>query len=87
MLTKSHDEVSISKDSFFTYVLLRKDYQQLTVLMTTLNSNVCRLSKELLIIHKGTKGVENINKRAWTSPGKFLEVKTCLTYSFENYDY
>lgn len=64
MLIKSCSEVSISKDdSFFTYALLGKDYQPLIVLMTSLNSNVCKLSKELLIIHKGTKGVENCNKR------------------------
>lgn len=61
MLIKSCNEVSISKDdSFFTYVLLKNDYQPL---MTSLNSNVCKLSKALLIIHKGTKGVEDFNKK------------------------
>lgn len=64
-LIKSCNEVSISKDdSFFTYALLGKDYQPLIVLMTSLNANICKLWKELLIIHKGTKGVENYNKRA-----------------------
>ena len=77
MLIKSSEEVSISKDdSFFTYALLGNDYQPLIVLMTGLNSNVCKLSKELLIIHKGTKGVENFTKKAYTSPGKFPKFKT-----------
>lgn len=78
MLIKSWNEVSISKDdSFFTYALLGKDYQPLIVLMTSLNSNVCKLSKELLLIHKGTRGVEKLYKRAHTSPRKLTEVATC----------
>lgn len=61
MLIESWNKVSISKDdSFFTYALLGKDYQPLIVLMTSLNSNVCKLSKKLLIIHKGTRGVEKL---------------------------
>lgn len=74
MLTKS-DEVSVSKESSFIYAPLRKDHKQLTVLMTNLNSNVCRLSKELLIIHKGIKGVENFNKGLGLVQGSFLKSK------------
>lgn len=52
------------KMTAFHLCTLGKDYQPLIVLMTSLNSNVCKLSEELLIIHKGTRGVENCNKRA-----------------------
>lgn len=75
MLIKSCNEVSILKDdSFFTYTLLGKDYQPLIVL-TRLNSTVCKLSKELLIIHKGKKVLKMLTKGLRLVQGRFLRLK------------
>lgn len=41
--------------------------------MRNLNFNVCRLPKELLIIHKGTKRIENLNKGLTLVQGNFLK--------------
>lgn len=76
MLIKSCNEVSILKDdSFFTYALLGKDYQPLIVLMTRLNSTVCKLSKELLITHKGKKVLKTLTKGLTLVQGRFLKSK------------